>query len=305
MLSIPLTRRLPIERLHELHAAVIAHQLAARQTVLLEGLDPAFVATLPDVNNGTPAERLLLTLHRLDAVGSLADGTIPLEVWLRNASSLTGHELFAEATAELRSDAPGRSSARPPRAAPRPPEDQRESMIGKLSLQMSLLAAGGQPTGAIRAELLRLKRERRSGVDLTPGARLSSGRYELVEEVGKGGIGVVWKAFDHARDTLVAVKILLLDHGPSMLERFQRGARYMSKLDHPHVVRVVQAAGFEEFEGGPRWFFVMDYLPGGNLKRGALRGVHCRDRVAACARGWSGPRPRARARDGSPRRDAG
>ena len=74
------------DQIQAIHAAAVATDLAAQQDALLAGLPPTYTATL--TQSGPPAARLLQTLHALNAVSALADGTVPLAVWLRNAATL-------------------------------------------------------------------------------------------------------------------------------------------------------------------------------------------------------------------------
>lgn len=96
-------RHLPDDRIHTLYAAAIACGLAADPDGLLAGLPPAYTATLP--SSGTPAARLLQTLHLLNGVPALSDGTIPLAVWLRNAMTLAiarvERNIFVEAMSAM------------------------------------------------------------------------------------------------------------------------------------------------------------------------------------------------------------
>lgn len=89
------------------------------------------------------------------------------------------------------------------------------------------------------------------------------GKYEILEELGQGGFGVVYKAKDLTLDRLVALKVLhpQLTVDPRFIENFRKEARLMAKITHPNVVRVYE---IDEFEG--RAFIVMEYLPGGNLE---------------------------------------
>ncbi|HUW31334.1 MAG TPA: protein kinase, partial [Planctomycetota bacterium] len=66
----------------------------------------------------------------------------------------------------------------------------------------------------------------------------SIGGYELVEKLGRGGMGVVYKARQTAMDRIVALKLLKpsLSRNDVFVERFFREARTAAKLNHPHIV---------------------------------------------------------------------
>jgi hypothetical protein len=87
--------------------------------------------------------------------------------------------------------------------------------------------------------------------------------YEIFEQIGHGGMGVVYKARQLELDRLVALKTLLgaALAGPEPLERFQREARAVAHLQHPNIVQV--------FEVGtvPFPFFSMELVEGGSLDR--------------------------------------
>ncbi len=94
--------------------------------------------------------------------------------------------------------------------------------------------------------------------------------YELLAEVGHGGMGRVYRARDVQRDTLVAVKVLREEHARKrgVRKRFVAEARAAAALDHPHVVKVL-AVG--ECGGGP--YFVMELIEGLSLDEVIRRGV--------------------------------
>lgn len=66
------------------------------------------------------------------------------------------------------------------------------------------------------------------------------GRYQLLERLGRGGMGEVWRAHDTALDRVVAIKMLLptLAEDPDFEKRFRREARAAARLDDPHVVPI-------------------------------------------------------------------
>ncbi|MBX9583644.1 MAG: serine/threonine protein kinase [Gemmataceae bacterium] len=88
--------------------------------------------------------------------------------------------------------------------------------------------------------------------------------YELLAYLGDGGMGRVYKARQVRLDRLVALKIVRPDRlaRPGAVERFEREARAVAKLDHPNIVRIHDAN-----EAGDVHFLVMEYLAGTDLSR--------------------------------------
>ncbi|NLY00923.1 MAG: serine/threonine protein kinase [Rhodopirellula sp.] len=87
---------------------------------------------------------------------------------------------------------------------------------------------------------------------------------EILELVGRGGMGVVYKARQKRLDRLVALKILApkIGQDPAFAERFAREARAMAILSHPHVVAVYD---FGQTDG--LYYFLMEFVDGVNLRR--------------------------------------
>jgi serine/threonine protein kinase len=104
-------------------------------------------------------------------------------------------------------------------------------------------------------------------VGLPIGSRL--GPYEILSPLGAGGMGEVYKARDTRLDRTVALKILppSLASAPEFRERFDREARTISQLDHPHICTL--------YDGGEQdgtSFLVMQYLEGETLEERLKKG---------------------------------
>src|SRR5262245_56684779 len=95
---------------------------------------------------------------------------------------------------------------------------------------------------------------------LTAGIRLSN--YEIVELIGSGGMGDVYRARDGKLNRSVAIKFLSADLADtSARRRFQREAQMASSLNHPHILTVHDTG---EFEG--RQYLVTEFVDGGTLR---------------------------------------
>lgn len=94
------------------------------------------------------------------------------------------------------------------------------------------------------------------------------GRYEIIKMLGKGAMGVVYKARDPLLDRVVAVKTIVSPKNQgkrvrsAYLERFQREAKAAAKMQHPAIVTIFDVGLDEELDAP---FMVLEYLPGETL----------------------------------------
>lgn len=93
------------------------------------------------------------------------------------------------------------------------------------------------------------------------------GYYQIQAEIGRGGMGIVYRALDTRNEKTVAIKQLILENvdpekHKEFTERFSREAETASRLSHPNIVKVLDVA--EKEEG---YYYVMEYLEGRSLRQ--------------------------------------
>ncbi len=95
------------------------------------------------------------------------------------------------------------------------------------------------------------------------------GDFDLLHEIGRGGMGIVYKARQLSLNRIVAIKMILQGRfaTPDDVERFQREAQAAAKLEHPHIVVVHEVGRY-----GDQHFFSMEYVEGLSLAELARRG---------------------------------
>ena len=119
------------------------------------------------------------------------------------------------------------------------------------------------------------------------GKTLTLGSYLLLDKLGQGGMGVVYRALHQRMKRVVALKVLSprLNTRPDLVQRFQREMQAAARLSHPNVVRALDAE-----IAGTRRFLVMEFVAGDDLaqlvkQRGRMSVALALDCVLQAARG--------------------
>jgi predicted Ser/Thr protein kinase len=130
------------------------------------------------------------------------------------------------------------------------------------------------PEGACPKCLLNAGFESKADIGPTPGTRFTPPapeelakqfpQLEIIELLGAGGMGVVYKAKQVTLDRVVALKILppQSSSDPSFAERFTREARALAKLSHPNIVGI-----YDFGQANGLYYFLMEYVDGVNLRQ--------------------------------------
>lgn len=151
----------------------------------------------------------------------------------------TGYALAAEM-------APGRAPSR--ESAPEIPSGDSLSVVSEEEPSVTDV---GEPV-LVRA----------SAIEISRGSILA-GRYQVEAVIGRGGSGIVLRAFDRVTQVAVAVKVLKPDlaSDPRWVERFSRELRLARQIQHDHLCRV-----FDIGQADGHWFITMELATGGTLR---------------------------------------
>ena len=105
---------------------------------------------------------------------------------------------------------------------------------------------------------------------LQPGTTL--GPYAVTAKIGEGGMGEVYKATDTRLDRTVAIKVLPehVADSPDLKQRFEREAKTISSLNHPHICTLYDIGN----QDGIDFLVVMEYLDGETLAQRLEKGAH-------------------------------
>ncbi|MEO9593374.1 protein kinase domain-containing protein [Rhodopirellula bahusiensis] len=121
---------------------------------------------------------------------------------------------------------------------------------------------GATPSGEARVKKALAKVASNGSSDSLPPLGTEIGPYRLDGVLGRGGMGVVYRATDTRLERSVAVKMLSIDGQPNLVERFQREAKAVASLTHPNIVELFDVG---VHEGMP--YAVMEHLRGETLMR--------------------------------------
>jgi serine/threonine protein kinase/WD40 repeat protein len=96
---------------------------------------------------------------------------------------------------------------------------------------------------------------------LSPAGR-RIGEFELLSRMGRGGMGVVYRAWQPSLGRQVALKVLFSAGDPKVESRFAREIRALGRVEHPNLVKI-----FTSGSDGERWFYAMEVVEGADLAR--------------------------------------
>src|SRR5579872_3556117 len=92
--------------------------------------------------------------------------------------------------------------------------------------------------------------------------------YRILGEIGRGGMGVVYRAYQHRLNRLVAIKMILAGHlaGTEERVRFLMEGALLARLSHPNFVQVYEVGTVEVAAGTAQPYLVLEHVEGGSLK---------------------------------------
>jgi eukaryotic-like serine/threonine-protein kinase len=141
--------------------------------------------------------------------------------------------------------------------------EQDMTIVHAIELHLETCAACLERVTSVEPDAFQSRIKRLAGADTTttPAVRLTSG-YELLEEIGRGGAGIVYRARQLGLNREVAYKTLLSGASSSaqQLTRFRHESLALGRIDHPHIVKIFDVG---EQNGAP--YLAMELVPGSTL----------------------------------------
>jgi tetratricopeptide (TPR) repeat protein/predicted Ser/Thr protein kinase len=119
---------------------------------------------------------------------------------------------------------------------------------------------GAERSGTHRDKVTTARGEYPSGADRNDGRFL--GGYEILQEIGRGGMGVVYQARQRGLGRIVALKMILPPHGPRERARFRAEAEATARLSHPNIVQI-----YEVGQEGDQPYLSMEFIAGKSLDK--------------------------------------
>jgi serine/threonine protein kinase/WD40 repeat protein len=101
--------------------------------------------------------------------------------------------------------------------------------------------------------------------DADPPPRIAG--YDILDRLGQGGMGIVYRARHHGLNRLVALKVLRRSDSITDLQRFHREAELAARLQHPHIVQVYEVGCWSDAGGPARPWIAFELVAGGGLDR--------------------------------------
>jgi WD40 repeat protein/serine/threonine protein kinase len=136
---------------------------------------------------------------------------------------------------------------------------RRDELGGEQRELLARVLGGPVGGAAVEARAARSPAEEPPAVDAPPDRR-TIGEFELISRLGRGGMGVVYRAWQPSLGRQVALKCLLRAGDPKAEARFAREIHALGRVEHPNLVKVY-TSGAE----GDQWFYAMELLEGADL----------------------------------------
>jgi tRNA A-37 threonylcarbamoyl transferase component Bud32 len=198
---------------------------------------------------------------RLD--GLIDDGRLTEAMLAELLAELAGEEILpppgpSPGEAEVDTDTNASTNAPPYRQGLAPPLAQSTVSVAAAAPQDATDGATAPPSVPVPRPI-----RPGAGQEREPFSPQSSGHYEILELIGQGGMGLVYKARDRRLGRIVALKFIR-GAEPEQAMRFLQEARAQARIDHPHVCKVYEAG---ELRGRP--FIAMQFVAGQRLDQAA------------------------------------